>query len=245
MGPLHEAFEERLQEIDAYLKLLDSLERQATEGTPTIGGEAITTQQQRIMYSSVYLQLYNLVEATVTWCLQAICEASSADQRWKPSDLSNELRVEWVRTMAKTHVSRQPDGRLKDAVNLCDNLVRMLPVSEWKFDRRNSGSWDDLAIEKITSKIGCPVSFSTQVKTDVKRKVANDKGILGVIKERRNRLAHGDLSFTECGENVTVNDLRIFKETTASYLREVVVAISNYIAEFGFLVEAVRPGEQQ
>ena len=57
--PLLEAFEERLQEIDAYLDLLDAIQHQAQTGPPKIGDVTITTQQQRILYSSVYLQLYN------------------------------------------------------------------------------------------------------------------------------------------------------------------------------------------
>jgi len=35
---LTETFEERLQEIDAYLDLLDALERQVHDGPPRIGG---------------------------------------------------------------------------------------------------------------------------------------------------------------------------------------------------------------
>ena len=64
MDPLTESFEERLQEIEVYLDLLEHLEQQVAIGPPKIGESSITTQQQKILYSSVYLQLYNLVEAT-------------------------------------------------------------------------------------------------------------------------------------------------------------------------------------
>ena len=106
---LTEVFEERFQEIDAYLNLLDALERQAHAGPPMIGGGLITVQQQKILYSAVYLQLYNLVEATVTWCLDAVCAAAAQDGRWLPSDLSEELRREWVRTTAQTHAGLNAD----------------------------------------------------------------------------------------------------------------------------------------
>jgi MAE_28990/MAE_18760-like HEPN len=69
---LAQAFDDRLQEINAYLSLLEALERQIREGPPRIGGETITGQQQRILYSAVYLQLYNLVEATATWRLSGM-----------------------------------------------------------------------------------------------------------------------------------------------------------------------------
>jgi len=66
-----QSFEERLIEIESYLELLEALENQVQEGLPQFGGDGstITVQQQRILYSSVYLQLYNLVESTVTKCV--------------------------------------------------------------------------------------------------------------------------------------------------------------------------------
>ena len=60
MDQLTQIFEGALQEIEAYLDLLEALERQVREGPPRIGGAAITTQQQKILYSSVYLQLCDL-----------------------------------------------------------------------------------------------------------------------------------------------------------------------------------------
>ena len=59
MDTLAEVFEERLLEIETYLDLLDALDRQVQKGPPEIGGAPITVQQQRILYSAVYLQLYN------------------------------------------------------------------------------------------------------------------------------------------------------------------------------------------
>ena len=51
MDPPVEQFEERLQEIETYLDLLDALERQVREGPPKIGGENITSQQQKVPQS--------------------------------------------------------------------------------------------------------------------------------------------------------------------------------------------------
>ncbi len=39
MGDFSQAFEDRLQEIEAYLDLLESLEKQVQTGTPRIGGK--------------------------------------------------------------------------------------------------------------------------------------------------------------------------------------------------------------
>jgi hypothetical protein len=236
-----QAFEERLQEIDAYLDLLEALERQVRRGPPTIGGAPITARQQKILYSSVYLQLYNLVEATATWCIDAVTEAAAKGARWRPADLASPLRREWVRTTARTHTDLNCDHRLEAAVGLCDTLLKSTPISQWGIEKGGGGNWDDNALEAITERIGCDLNISAQVKTAAKRRIRDDKGSLGLVKHLRNRLAHGNLSFEECGDGVTVVDLKDIRQRTADYLREVIVSFQKYIDELLFISLDCRP----
>ena len=243
MDSLTSTFEERLQEIETYLDLLDALERQVREGPgpPLIGGVAISTQQQKILYSSVYLQLYNLVEATVTWCVDAVCEAAVRDRRWLPADLCENLRREWVRHLARTHVELNQQHRLDHAVVLCDSLIRALPIPAWTIEKGGGGNWDESGIRDIACRIGFDLTVSKKVWEGVRRPMRDDKGSLVLVKDLRNRLAHGSLSFAECGDGVTVHDLRDLKDRTASYLREVVAAFGAFIAAHEFLIPAKRP----
>src|SRR5271154_3430371 len=105
MENLGRAFEERFNEIESYLEFLQGIEAEARLGPPRLGNEGllITAQQQRILYSGVFLQLYNLVEATIVECLDEVTEAASKAGAWTPSDLPMELRREWVRVAARTH----------------------------------------------------------------------------------------------------------------------------------------------
>ena len=240
-GPLLEAFEERLQEIDAYLDLLDAIQHQAQTGPPKIGKVTITAQQQRILYSSVYLQLYNLVEATATWCVNAVSEATVDGDQWKPKDLVDQLRREWVRTTARTHIGLNHDNRLNDAAAFCELLLESVPITEWSVDRGGGGNWDDSLIESITARLGCNLAIDPAVSTAAKRHIRDDKNSLGLVKYLRNRLAHGKMSFEECGNGVTVVDLRDVRDRTADYLREVVSAFSDYIDNHHFLSPDRRP----
>jgi len=241
LDTLTQAFEERLQEIDAYLDLLDALERQVRDGPPKIGGSPVTAQQQKILYSSVYLQLYNLVEATVTWCIDAVTAAAADGGRWLPSDLSNELRREWVRVQARTHVVLNFENRLESAVAFFDHLVKTLPVSAWSVEKGGGGNWDDIEIEDMSTRLGCNLQVSQAALRGIKRIIRDDKNALGLVKYLRNRLAHGNLSFSECGDGVTVGDLRDIKDRTAAYLREVVAAFRSYIERYEFLIPSRRP----
>lgn len=240
------AFEERLQEIESYVEFLEGVEAEARKGPPRLGrdGALITTQQQRILYSGVFLQLYNLVEATVTKCLDSVTEVTLQAGAWVPGDLTNELRREWVRVMARTHIDLNYENRLESALALCKHFVESLPVTGFKIEN-GGGNWDDSAIEAIVIRLGFKLKVSKQVYADIKRPVKDDLGPLALVKKLRNSLAHGSISFAECGENMTVGELRDLMRRTAAYLREVVDAFKTYIEHHEYLVSAKRPAEVQ
>lgn len=239
------AFEDRLKEIETYLDLLDALEKEVQQGLPQFGekGAIITVQQQKILYSSVYLQLYNLIEATVTNCIDAVATAVIKDGAWQPIDLSANLRREWVRYMARTHKELNYENRLESALSLCEHLVQALPLSETEFkvEKGAGGSWDDLAIQDICKRIGLSLNLSQEVYSNIKRPFKNDEGPLAFIKSLRNSLAHGSLSFAECGEGITSRELRDLKDRTASYLREVILSFKLFIDTQEFLIPTRRP----
>lgn len=236
------AFDERLQEIDAYLELLEAFERQIQHGPPTIGGAPITSQQQKILYSSVYLQLYNLVEATATWCIAAVAEAAAdAAAQWRPADLTEELRKEWIRTTGRTHIELNCDNRLAATVNVCDIVLKSIPIAKWEIEKGGGGNWDDYALEEITKRIGCDLKIDQQIIKDAKRRIREDKGSLGLVKLLRNRLAHGSLSFEDCGDGITVIDLKDIRGRTANYLRAVIAGFTRYLEDFSFVVPERRP----
>jgi hypothetical protein len=240
VSTLIQSFDERVQEIDSYLNLLDALEKQTQNGPPRIGAFSITTQQQKILYAAVYLHLYNLVEATLTWCLDAVSNASRTGG-WLPSDLSNELRREWVRTQARTHMTLSPETRLQTTIEFCECLVQLMPIGQWGIERRNAGSWDDKLIEDMTSRLGCSVRLKSVTLSGIKRKIRDDKSTLELVKNFRNMLAHGSISFTECGTGVTSSELRTITANAINYLREVVQSFENFISSFEFLDPARRP----
>lgn len=243
MSALITGFQERLSEVDAYLDFLSTMEAQAQHGPPRLQGaeHPISTQQQRILYSSLYLQLYNLVESTMARCVEAVAEAAKESNRWKPGDLSQSLRREWVRVTARTHEDLTPDHRLESALRLCDHLVDALPVSDFVIERGGGGNWDDQAIEAISKRLGFQLVVSESVYKAVKRRFRDDLGPLALVRRLRNRLAHGSISFAQCAEDVTVAELVELKGKTVDYLREVVGCFNAYISTFEYLLPERRP----
>lgn len=244
MSDLTTGFQERLSEVDAYLEFLSTMEAQAQQGPPRIEGAAhpITTQQQRILYSSVYLQLYNLVEATMSRCIEAVAEAAKENARWKPSDLSDALRREWVRMTARTHVvDMTPEHRLENALRLCNHLMASLPINTFDIDKGGGGNWDDSEIEAFSTRLGFQLVVSQAVYSAIKQPFRDDLGPLALVKQLRNRLAHGSISFAQCAEDVTVGRLIELKDRTVNYLKEVVDCFANYVDGFQYILPEKRP----
>ena len=233
-------FNERVNEVELYLELLEAIDKQIKDGIPQLGDGWISAPQQHILYSAVYLQLYNLVEVTVTRCVSAVYDAASQAGRWTPADLSDRLLEEWVRLKADTHTSLNADNRRRRAVDLARHLIDGLPVS-WPADAHLGGNWDDGQIERISARLGCELQISAGTNEAVKRPVRDDLGQLALIRDRRNRLAHGNLSFADCGAEVTVEDLRRTKECTVLYLREVIGAFEDHIDSCKFVRRDRRP----
>jgi hypothetical protein len=243
LSALLTGFQERLAEVETYLELLSAMELSAQNGPPRFDGakHPITAQQQRILYASVYLQLYNLVESTMSRCIEAVTEAAKESNRWMPGDLSQSLRQEWVRMIARTHEELNPDRRLESALRLCDHLISALPVAEFVIDKGGGGNWDDQAIEAISRRLGFQLIVSDQVYSAVKRRFQDDLGPLALVKQLRNRLAHGSISFAQCAEDVTVARLVDLKDKTVDYLREVVGCYNTFLESFEYLRPERRP----
>jgi hypothetical protein len=85
------------------------------------------------------------------------------------------------------------------------------------------------------------LQISADALKGIKRHIRDDKGALALIRDLRNRLGHGSLSFSECGDGMTVPDLRDLKQRTALYLREVVAGFRAYIDSYEFLIPGRRP----
>lgn len=233
------AFEERVDEIEAYIQLLEVIERSAQGGPPKIDGEVVTTRQQRMLYSAVFLQLYNLVEATATWCVSAVTTATTSSGLWTVAQLEPRVCKEWVRTTACTHSILNPEKRHKTNVAFCDLLLHGGSISAW--DIQKGSNWDITEIENIAERIGCVLQISSDVSRAAKRHFRDEKDSLSYIRYLRNQLAHGSISFEQSGENLTISDLKELKERTVNYLSEVVQSFSTYISTFMFLEANARP----
>ncbi|NBW14525.1 MAG: hypothetical protein EBR82_41655 [Caulobacteraceae bacterium] len=241
-GPLETAFEERLTEVEAYLVFLEELEAASLTGAPRFGatGQALSQQQTEILKAGIFVQLYNLIEAMMTKSLDALAKAS-IDGGWRPTQLTSAFRQEWVKVVAQVNTEMNAETRLRYAMTLAEQFVSAQPLQPFQIKKGGGGNWNDTEIEAMLTKVGLRLVLAPQVRVAVKRPYRDRLGAVGLVKKLRNDLAHGSVSFAECGQNETTAGLRDVANRTVMYMRTVVRAVDRYIDRHEYLEPVHRP----
>lgn len=222
---LQHLFNERVEEVRAYVTFLERC------GTDL----KVTSTQQHILYGGVYLHLYNLVESTVRNGLHAVQRAVQ-QQVATPIRLNEPLFKHWVRLTAGTHRPLAEDKRLDRTLALCRQLVGPTGIEQVLDLQEGGGNWDDTEIQnKLRHRVGLELRFDKTLHDRVKHHRRDNLSALRLVKEQRNKLAHGELAFGDCGAELTAGELRELADVVIDYLGEVVRQIDHFIALRAYL----------
>ncbi|MDI9313011.1 MAG: MAE_28990/MAE_18760 family HEPN-like nuclease [Limnohabitans sp.] len=220
-------FESRVEEVEIYFNFaieIDKIETHKQQKFTLSENLELTVKRdlQKVIRANCYLILYNLIEATIRngiWAtFDAIFDDSLSFEELTPNiqniwlaekvfeinDISNPTKLkENIKTLLDNHIS-------KKAISISKNRVSL------------SGNLDYRSIEKIIKDYG----YFGKITTIDKKKLA--KALLK-IKNERNGLAHGNKSFRQSAEIITIQDLTEFKDLVICYLRDITKNITKYI----------------
>lgn len=209
-------FEKRKEEIDEYFSFLKMLDVNKV----SINGERASQKLQRIFIANTFLLLYNLVESTVRNSIIEIYNQIKDDEL-KYIDISDKIKQIWLHKKRKTFTTNDENDEDKSIEKKLENIIQEIVNSEIIIltdkDIPISGNIDAQEIRNLAQKIG----FET----------SNNGRDLVNIKEKRNRLAHGEHTFHDVGKNFTYNELNNFKENTFDHLEDVINKIETFIEE--------------
>ncbi|HAO47873.1 MAG TPA: hypothetical protein DCR35_00375 [Runella sp.] len=129
--------------------------------------------------------------------------------------LSNSVKTEIFKYLQGKNV--KVENFIKNVENIVFDILKFPPQPRDIF----SGNVDAREIKRISEKYG----FSC--KTNAK-KTSNGSKLL-TVKSRRNDLAHGFISFQECGKEYSIQDLILIKKEVIAYISEILNNIQEYL----------------
>ena len=217
MQAIFEMFNERIQEIDLYFEALKELDQGNTEhlDAPFFDSEFI-----KILKANTLLMVYNLVESTVMGGILEIYDKLK-QEGLTYSDVRKEIKDIWFAYKFRQVYDQQAHyNSYKDkAIEIVNSILTGEIID---LDRKATAISGNLAAQQI-------------------RNVCHDHGIcftpaagcrggvvLETLKDRRNDLAHGTLSFAECGRDYSIEDLVKIKEETVLFLRGLLNGMKQY-----------------
>ena len=209
-------FKKRKEDVDEAYKLLDfilSVETHRNNPLQYNGVKFILTQEmQCILKAQFLIVLYNMVESTVYDCLNAIYD-TILDEKLVYSKLSMEMKNMWQSYLHRNNLLDK---------NKTDKELENMPIYFENLSINISGNLDFRKIKEIFEKHGCILDLS-------KRDLIGES--LLIVKSKRNSLAHGDISFSTCGSNYLLSDLKKFQEHIIICMEDVVDKTYNFLKE--------------
>lgn len=210
-------YKRRKEDVEEYFRLLcfllsfETHRNISIQNIDTGNSLVITQEMQCVAKAQSLILLYNLVESTVCDCLNAIYDAIQ-DESLIFGNVSDDIKNMWRNYLKRKNLPEKTKN---------DNDIINMAIRFDSLAINISGSLDFRKIQEVFSKHGCLLDNSSR------DTIAQS---FLVVKNKRNLLAHGNISFSECGAHYLLSDLQKYKEHIVDYMQDVVNKTCDYIA---------------
>ncbi len=194
---------------------------------PSIPSYRIEEDVSKILKANAFLMLYNLIEATIKngiWELLTKIEREEIPYQ----NLKVELKNIWLDRKLQIEFKTKDDTIVKQLYKviesvLNDNLLFYTDKRKIKFE---SGNLSVSTIQETAKRYGFNV-------VDISHN--EEEEAFKNIKKERNNLAHGDRTFSSCGNNYAFDDLKMYKQRVFDYLERVLQSIEALMNTRGYI----------
>lgn len=217
-----ENFDERVSEVESYIGLLQLIDKPGAkvhaEGKRP---KQIDTATLKTMKASCFLMLYNLVESSIRSSMEKLYEEMNSAKKTLP-EFDSFVKEVWIKQKFRDldpFSSNQTSYR-----NLIRAMVEeVLSAScvSLNVDKLHiSGNLDAREIRNLFTLHNIPTRTHYR---------ALGGGELKTVKDQRNLLAHGAVSFSDCGQQYSVESIIAIKKQTVVFLRSALRNVKSYI----------------
>lgn len=246
MKELKEVLEEYKKEIQEYMSFIDAINLASNNGDPLLSrGEhtepfTINSTLVRIVYANTYLLLYNYIESTITKLLKLLSEKIISENK-KIYHFNDNIQREWLKCILDTNnLEMKSENRLKRGLNIIAHFLNG-EFYDFEISKTGGGNLNNDIIEKIAKNLGIKLRLTNEVnkKLYLLNGRAYDKdekdSCIKEITRLRNKLAHGELSFSECGKDILPEHLKALIIFVFDYIDNVIDSFKTYIDNHGYL----------
>ena len=210
-----EKYKKRAEEVNIFFEFVTNVESIETYKQNKIDFSAFVTRDlQKILRANCFLLLYNLVESTIKNSIWEIYDTIE-DEKLKYDCISEKMKEIWLEEKAKEL------NELASSNKIQKNIKSFIEKSENEhfisFSKERvsiSGNLDYRSISKLILKYG----FFGQL--NINNEKILRKALLK-IKSERNALAHGNKSFRESAEIITIQQLNEYRIEILDYLLQI------------------------
>lgn len=212
-------FDARLQEVEQFIKFARRMQQRNTVAKLGLG----QGQEEFLpmLKACVFLLLYNAIES---------CVRSAFAEVYQQIKSSNTTFVSTTAPLQKIWVTQQLDSRISVASANRDTYLTAVSLiagqiaasKALEFNSRDlpiSGNLNADHIRDLCRKHGVDLKTPAWARGGVE---------LDTIKTKRNALAHGHVSFVECGREYDLTDLERMHKQTKHFMQGLLKSLSKY-----------------
>lgn len=213
-----ETFDDRVNEIKLYYDAIEEL--YVYKDGEYKNKKYFNNDFLKILKSNALLMIYNLVESAI---MGGILEIYDELQQQGVTYCQVRAEIQEIWFSYKFNQVYDKNAHYNSYRDKAAEIISKILCNEiLVLDRKAtdiSGNLDANKIRQICKEHGIVVHIPENCRGG---EVLND------VKEKRNCLAHGTISFVECGRDYTINDLRKIKEETVIFLKGILDSMKNY-----------------
>ncbi|MFB0583608.1 MAE_28990/MAE_18760 family HEPN-like nuclease [Aeromonas salmonicida] len=198
--------------------------------------------QYQMIRSSLFLVLYNLIESTMAILIRAVTEEINNHFIKETSDVVL-LHEKIANEILKSIKSDDSIGK-----SFYDYSIGVCQNPNFKISEGGGGNWSYIAIVEFSNKIGIDINMYNSKGRKCKRTIANRANFvldardrkygsrtINTIKDYRNQLAHGEVSFHKLTREMTVKEMKAMVLKTKIFLFYLIKRYEAFIIDKQYL----------
>ena len=219
MDAIYDMYEERVGEIELYYNAINELYSQKRNESGS-AHKYYKDDFLKMLKSNLLLMIYNLVESTIMGGILEIYNQLKVNG-YTYNDVCEEIKKIWFDFKFNEVYDRNAHfNSYRDKASWIINSILSGDTLEMNRKATDiSGNLDADKIRLICKEHGITYTLSGECKGGI---------VLKDVKNKRNELAHGTLSFEECGRNYSLADLEQIKNQTKLFLKGILDGMNNY-----------------